>query len=587
MEGRNNRHSWLTQMEDQIVVLNPPRLAPGHQVCGIGFSPDDRHVVSASWGGTIRTWDAESGTPGLRLREERHITAFAAGTNLWAVGLEDNTIRVRISASGHQVTTLRNWRSSVSALALSLDGRRLAAGGSEGIAIWDTSTWEIVRTFTGHQKDVTGIALSADGGTLVSCAEDVRLWRTNDGSQVFRTATVDWPYLCAALSPDETTIAAGGAGLELWDVATGNRILHQRTRTDAVTFTADGRQMLTGGLSSNLRIWNCGTWKVDRTFEGEAQSLAVSRDGTLCAFGSGGRLSVLSLASMHALSRNYSIVGAAFGDNGTVISISSDGCLREWNTQGQELASAAVGNGSGIAVMAHGGIIAICDENRETTVVWERRSQRHIRTVPGDKAIFVPSTSCVFTAHRHRVLLTDIRTGEPEWSQCAGDSNVSCMALSPDSRILAVGCYDHRVYLLGLSDHQVISVFTGHALAVRALAFSPDGRFLVSSATDRTVRLWELEQMTVRRVMQLDSWAESLVFLNQRIVIAGTVEGALQLVDIEHGVLLRRYDMHDWCVHQLFVSPSGDLVCSCSHDGTARVWRHSVLLHACTGPPCV
>jgi WD40 repeat protein len=161
------------------------------------------------------------------------------------------------------------------------------------------------------------------------------------------------------------------------------------------------------------------------------------------------------------------------------------------------------------------------------------------------------------------------------------------MALSPDSRILAVGCYDHRVYLLGLSDHQVISVFTGHALAVRALAFSPDGRFLVSSATDRTVRLWELEQMTVRRVMQLDSWAESLVFLNQRIVIAGTVEGALQLVDIEHGVLLRRYDMHDWCVHQLFVSPSGDLVCSCSHDGTARVWRHSVFLHACTGQSCV
>jgi WD40 repeat protein len=152
--------------------------------------------------------------------------------------------------------------------------------------------------------------------------------------------------------------------------------------------------------------------------------------------------------------------------------------------------------------------------------------------------------------------------------------------------MLAVGCYDRRVYLLGVSDHQVISVFTGHELAVRALAFSPDGRFLVSSATDRTLRLWELGQLTVRRVMQIDSWAESLVFFDQRIVIAGTVEGALQLVDIEHGVVLRRFDMHDWCVHQLFVSPSGDLVGSCSHDGTARVWRLSDLLHACTGSSC-
>ena len=77
-------------------------------------------------------------------------------------------------------TNKLNPRSGMfSSVALSADGRRLAAGASDGrITIWDVASHQEVATLEGHQESVMQLAFTSDGDHLVSASKDqLRLWR--------------------------------------------------------------------------------------------------------------------------------------------------------------------------------------------------------------------------------------------------------------------------------------------------------------------------------------------------------------------------------------------------------------------------
>jgi WD40 repeat protein len=67
--------------------------------------------------------------------------------------------------------------------------------------------------------------------------------------------------------------------------------------------------------------------------------------------------------------------------------------------------------------------------------------------------------------------------------------SITALAISPDGHWLAIGVEDGRLALVNLQwSGQTHTV--GHAWAVRALAFTPDSRMVVSSGADETLRFW-------------------------------------------------------------------------------------------------
>jgi WD40 repeat protein len=70
-------------------------------------------------------------------------------------------------------------------IALSRDGRRFAAGASDGrITIWDVASHQEVATLEGHKESVTQLAFTPDGDHLVSVSKDqLRVWRASSWAQ--------------------------------------------------------------------------------------------------------------------------------------------------------------------------------------------------------------------------------------------------------------------------------------------------------------------------------------------------------------------------------------------------------------------
>jgi WD40 repeat protein len=92
-----------------------------------------------------------------------------------------------------------------------------------------------------------------------------------------------------------------------------------------------------------------------------------------------------------------------------------------------------------------------------------------------------------------QVKIWDAKTGKLVVALKGHTASVWCLAWTPDGKTLISGSSDHSIRTWNTTNWKQIAVFDGHTNLVHGIAISPNGRILASASYDNTARLWNLE----------------------------------------------------------------------------------------------
>lgn len=114
----------------------------------------------------------------------------------------------------------------------------------------------------------------------------------------------------------------------------------------------------------------------------------------------------------------------------------------------------------------------------------------------------------------------------------------------------------------------------GHTDTVWAVAISPDGKTLVSSSFDKTMRLWNLPTGTWRQTLSghTDAVRAIAVSADNQTLVSGSGDKTIKIWDLQTGELIRTIAGHVGPVWAVALSPDSQTLASGSYDGTIKTW---------------
>lgn len=114
----------------------------------------------------------------------------------------------------------------------------------------------------------------------------------------------------------------------------------------------------------------------------------------------------------------------------------------------------------------------------------------------------------------------------------------------------------------------------GHTNAVTSVAFSPDGRFMLSGSRDQTIKLWNLDGRELTTFSERSSSVNTVAFSpDGKKILSGSNSKRIKIWDVGSGKIIQDLEGHERAVYTAVFSPDGKRILSGSGDGTARIWH--------------
>ena len=169
--------------------------------------------------------------------------------------------------------------------------------------------------------------------------------------------------------------------------------------------------------------------------------------------------------------------------------------------------------------------------------------------------------------------LWEVESGRLVYTYEEGES-ANSVAFSPDGKHIVSGWSDSTLKLWETESGQHVHTFKGHKGEVKSVAFSSDGKYMISGSFDKTLKLWETgSNRLVRTFKGHESYVNSVAFSPcGSYIISGSRDNTLKLWETGSGQLVHTFEGHKDHVNSVAFSPDSKYIVSGSSDNTLKLW---------------
>ena len=397
-------------------------------------------------------------------------------------GYEDPTIRIWDAATGRLLARLDGHTGWVGKLAFTKDGRRLiSAATDQSIRFWDTGTWTESKVLRGHSDEVHAVAISEAAQLLASAGKDgnLMLWK-EDG----KSATDGYRRLPENLRANEV-LPLDQSRVLLLPPGQPPELMDLKADSAAVSLPAIGSSdNVLGKFGTNLLCrWNGTNQIIVSELQGSelVQHGAITLDSgvrpagatynasrQLLAWSEGTNSACVYVTSLATPGRRIELrsdipraIRFRFSEDGSYLAALNErsDSLRVWNVE------------TGQVVASLGGII------RDATFA------------AGGRVLVV----VMETGNDHEIEFHDLTRPDQTPRRVPGRHFSRTLAVPADGGLVASSTDGGEVRLFDPIKGELIEAIHGHLNAAFGIAFSPDGRRLISASGGReVVKLWDV-----------------------------------------------------------------------------------------------
>ncbi len=528
---------------------------PDNRINIVAFSPDGNMIASAS-GSEVLLWDIDAEKPFMTLTApaEIKILSFSTdGTKLTCVGNEG---QIRVWNFGTKKTQMEfedikfgseyligSWFKSV---AVSPDGQLLAAvffaQRAYQFRVWNIKTGKYLISVTSNDKHRTGLVFSPDSEILASGGH-IGAIRFANLEFAKRQETSIQPtnsgFITLTFSPKGRFLAtAHGDGVRLWKKAVerkppwtpvigedNHQLILNKGKNDIhkLAFSPDETTLLAVSSHGTIRAWNTITWN---------QGFCLTKH----------------LRSIKRL--KFSKVDGALTHVLTSYSGSGNIRIQQWDMNLAEQLFTEYLDIKGSGTISLAGKTVVCNNWDGSLDVWDVQTKQQFTILKGqptrdphNQLTISSDGKIVASGGRDTVIrvwdTTNSDMNMPQYTLKGHTAPIWRLAFSPNGKTLVSSSWnatnwESKIRIWNMTDGTPSHTITKHRNRVETLAFSPDGKILVSASNDSTIRLWNTVNATQISVIRNQNGVRTLQFApDDKTLLIGKWNGTIHLANID------------------------------------------------------
>ncbi|KAJ5212587.1 uncharacterized protein N7498_004233 [Penicillium cinerascens] len=156
------------------------------------------------------------------------------------------------------------------------------------------------------------------------------------------------------------------------------------------------------------------------------------------------------------------------------------------------------------------------------------------------------------------------------------DSQVNRLCITPDKRFLAAGGHNNvKLYDIKSTNPNPVMTFEGHTSNITGVAFHCEGKWMVTSSEDGTVKVWDTRTGALQRnYVHRAAVNDVVIHPNQGELISGDRAGMVRVWDLGESVCTHQLiPEDDTAVLSVSVASDGSLLCAGNKKGNVYIWR--------------